>query len=180
MQREPDRLPAADAPDNDSGREIHRLHPQVVQQVQPRAPGIFIKRLLRAPDGGRQQRIAGQRLLGGGHVTRRGTAEIPRLGLDVDRAGDIGQTDGHTPPAVRNPDVYPVPVDDRSPGGIVGNPHIRTQFPADDGPPREVFPAPALPHKTPGLGQFVGCHPPGYPGLVHRRLYEECLSHRLR
>ena len=49
MQREPDRLPAADAPDNDSGREIHRLHPQVVQQVQPRAPGIFIKRLLRAP-----------------------------------------------------------------------------------------------------------------------------------
>ena len=85
---------------------------------------------------------------------------------------------GHTPPAVRNPDVYPVPVDDRGPGGIIGNPHIRPQFPADDGSPREVFPAPALPHKTPGLGQFVGCHPPGYSGLVHRRLYEECLSHR--
>ena len=66
MQREPDRLPAADAPDNGSSRKIHRLHPQVVQQVQPRAPGIFVERLLGAPDSGRQQRIAGQRQLGGG------------------------------------------------------------------------------------------------------------------
>ena len=141
MQREPDRVPRRRC----ARQRFRPRNPPPPPAGRATSPAPGAGHIYKAPPFAHQTAagssgIAGQRLLGGGHVTRRSTAEIPRLGLDVDRAGDIGQTDGHTPPTVGNPDVYPVPVDDRGPGCIIGNPHFRPQFPADDGSPREGIP----------------------------------------